>query len=288
MNRLISLLFILIFAFQLTAGDNLHTLWKVEGKQNIVYLMGSIHLLTKDTYPLEAALEKVYDNSRVLVFEINLDSAKSAGAQKQFIAKGLNPQDITLKSQLSDSAYGAAVLLCQAAGLPMENMQHLKPWMFALTITNVKLQQLKFDPHYGIDNHFFNKAKENGKQIHSLESVESQIDLLADLELETAEQMIFQTAEQFATIERDLQKVVKAWQTGNDNFLEKFLINELKKFPVLYDKLMLKRNQNWLPKIAGFLQAEKNHLIIVGSGHLIGEDGLVEMLIRRGFQVEQM
>jgi len=288
MKRLSIFVFILIIVLQLSAKDNLHTLWKVEGKQNTVYLMGSIHLLTKDVYPLEDALEKAYGDSRNIVFEINLDSAKTPAAQMQFMNNGLYQNDITLKSQLSDSAYRAAGELCRAAGLPFENVQKMKPWMLALTITSAKLKQLNFDPQYGIDNYFFNKAKQDQKKISSLETVSSQAALLAGLDLQTAEQMIFQTAEQFDTIEMDLQKVVKSWQTGDEKYLEKFLVNEMQKFPVLYNKLLLERNKKWLVKILGYLQGEENYLVIAGSGHFIGEDGLVKMLQRKGFKPVQL
>ena len=46
-------------------------------------------------------------------------------------------------------------------------------------------------------------------------------------------------------------------------------------------------NRNWLPKIEEFLRGDKNTIVIVGAGHLVGKDGVVELLRKKGLKVTQ-
>jgi len=48
------------------------------------------------------------------------------------------------------------------------------------------------------------------------------------------------------------------------------------------------RNRVWLPKIEELLRGEKTVFVVVGMAHLVGKDGVVESLKKKGFRVEQL
>ena len=48
------------------------------------------------------------------------------------------------------------------------------------------------------------------------------------------------------------------------------------------------RNMKWLPKVESFIGKDENYLVIVGVGHLVGEDGLVKLLKDKGHTVRRM
>ncbi len=52
--------------------------------------------------------------------------------------------------------------------------------------------------------------------------------------------------------------------------------------------LLLKRNQNWLPRILELLKGDRNAMVIVGTGHLVGKGSVVNLLVKRGYSVKQM
>ena len=81
--------------------------------------------------------------------------------------------------------------------------------------------------------------------------------------------------------------MVKSWHQGNLEGLEA-LVETMKTFPLFYEKLLVQRNNNWVPQIEKFLTEEKNVLVIVGAAHLAGEDGLLMLLKDRGHELERM
>src|SRR5438067_8589281 len=66
-------------------------LWKATGKQNAVYLVGSVHMLTKDYYPLSPALDAAFKDSNLLVEEADLGEMLSPDSQFQLLARGMLP-----------------------------------------------------------------------------------------------------------------------------------------------------------------------------------------------------
>ena len=61
-----------------------------------------------------------------------------------------------------------------------------------------------------------------------------------------------------------------------------------KESPALFRKLTTDRNLKWLPQIEKMLQDPKNdYLVVTGALHMVGSDGLVELLRRKGYRVEQ-
>jgi uncharacterized protein YbaP (TraB family) len=85
----------------------------------------------------------------------------------------------------------------------------------------------------------------------------------------------------------ELNTMVEAWRTGDMAFLNAVLAKGFKEFPQLYKPLTVDRNRRWLPQIEQLLRSDKNHMVIVGALHLVGDDGVVELLRKRGYGVTQ-
>jgi uncharacterized protein YbaP (TraB family) len=62
----------------------------------------------------------------------------------------------------------------------------------------------------------------------------------------------------------------------------------MREYPQLYSKLILERNQRWLPQIEAMIKQGDNALIVVGAAHLVGKDGVIQLLKQRGYLVEQL
>ena len=87
--------------------------------------------------------------------------------------------------------------------------------------------------------------------------------------------------------ERAFLHMVKSWHQGNLDGLED-LVETMKTYPLYYKKLLVQRNNNWMPQIEKFLTEKKNVLVIVGAAHLAGEDGLLALLTANGYELERM
>ncbi len=70
--------------------------------------------------------------------------------------------------------------------------------------------------------------------------------------------------------------------------MEETVLKSVGEFPEIQERFINKRNRNWLPQIIGYLQAKEKTMIIVGAGHLVGKEGLVNLLQDKGYKVEQL
>ena len=89
-------------------------------------------------------------------------------------------------------------------------------------------------------------------------------------------------------MEKELAKIVTAWKSGSLDGLDETLNKSYREFPDIYERLVSRRNRNWVGQIDAFLESGKTHVVIVGVGHMPGREGLVELLSKKGYRVEQM
>jgi uncharacterized protein len=261
-------------------------LWKVTSKESAVHLLGSIHLLKKDTYPLNTTIESAFDGSRTLVLEVNLDEMTSEDVRRLILSKGLLADGKTLPQILSKESLLLVKERIETLGLQIEAVQRFKPWLLAMTLAMAKLQQLGYDPEHGIDKYFFDKAKRQNKDILALETAEFQINLLDALSANVQEAALLQTLKELDVMEKEFDAIVQAWKVGDTRKLEDSLLESFKEYPDVYQKIVSERNKNWIPKIEEFLKRRGNTLLVVGAAHLVGPDGVVELLRNKGYVVE--
>lgn len=267
-------------------GGNKSCLWEVSSK-GTVFLLGSIHLLKPDSYQMTTAAKIALDRAKVVVFEVDMESMNSPEFQQLILNKGIfsGPE---VKLNVSLETFYLAKKKIEEMGLSFESFRSFKPWLLMLAITTAKLKELGFDPNHGVDRYFFDKAKYLNKEIISLETVEYQLDRLDGMSIEIQELALVQTLEDLDLIEQEFNEILKAWNQGDIVELERLLLSSFKNFPDVYKRLIKDRNRNWLSRIKQFLKEDGITLIVVGTAHLVGPDGLVQLLIRQGHKVEQL
>ena len=278
-----------IFSFQIDSdAAEKKSLWKIRSKSNVVYLLGSIHYLKPQNYPLAEEMEAAYKDAKKIIFEINLESAEGGRAQQLMALKGIYTDGTTLKDHVAPATYALAEKQLKELGLDIQIFNQFKPWFTALTVLALKLQSMGFDPGKGIDQYFFRKAKKEKKEVDGFETLEYQFGLFDGMPERVQESLLLQALSGGDLTETAVDAVVKAWAAGDLQALETLLLQGLKEFPELYQRLIVERNRAWLPKIESFLSQNENYLVVVGAGHLTGKDGLIEMLKAKGYTVEQL
>lgn len=288
---LINIIFFIIFRCQICSSEN-HSnkvcIWEVKSKTNLCYLLGSIHLLEEENYPLDPVFEKVFNRADILIFEVNLDQVSNLENQSLISRKAKLKSGESIKTWLSEDSYQLLKSEIQSMGLNLNTLEYYKPWYIAIMIGQFKLYEMGFKPQFGIDLYFYHKAKSRNKAVYGLETASFQTELLNQMDAKTQEMLLLQTLEDFMVIKKDLHQIIIAWETGNSHLLEKILLESFHEYPQIYKQLIIKRNQDWLKKIKLYLGKNKNVLIVVGTGHLIGNYGLVNLLKKDGFSVVQL
>jgi uncharacterized protein YbaP (TraB family) len=264
-----------------------HTLWKIQGQQNAVYLLGSIHLLKQEDYPLAAPLEAAFTNSRIAVFETDIGEMEKPEVVMKLATKGMLPAGQTLKDQLTPEVYLAFSNHIQKTGMPAQLFDSFTPAMAAISLVALEIKKLGLDPEHGLDKHFYGRARDENKTIVPLETLDFQIGLMTEFSKEEGELLMKSTLKDIDKMESEFGELLKAWHTGDSEKLEKMLNEAMEEAPVIYKRLLTDRNRRWLTKIEELAHGKDNAIVIVGAGHLVGTNGVMELLKKKGYKVAQ-
>ena len=262
-------------------------LWKASGKQGVVYLVGSVHMLTKDYYPLSPALDSAFKDSDLLVEEADLAEMLSPNAQLQMLTRGMLPSSQSLDKVVSASTLALLNKRLAGLGLPIEALLRFKPWMLAMTLEALEWQKAGFDPELGLDKHFYDRAQTDGKAVQGLETLDYQVSRFDEMPMDQQDKMLAETLKDLDTETASVNKLADAWQAGDSPAVERIVLEDLKQDPQMYQRLLVERNRNWLPKLEALFARRGHAFVVVGAAHLVGPDGLLAMLKAKGYSVEQ-
>lgn len=268
------------------AGRNF--LWKATGKQTAIYLLGSVHLLSKDYYPLNPALDAAFKDSDLLVEEVDLGAMLEPESQLRLLTKGLLPAGQSLDKVVSASTFELVSKKLTELGMPIEPLKQFKPWSLALTLMSLSWIGAGFDPNLGLDKHFYDLAREEGRLIQGLETTEFQISRFDEMPMALQDRLLVETLNEMETGMASVTTLANAWKSGDTETIEKIALQDVRKEPEMYQRLLVERNRNWLPKIEALFNRPGRALVVVGAAHLVGPDGLLQMLKARGYVIEQL
>jgi len=262
-------------------------LWKITKGASSVYILGSIHYLRSENYPLKKAILDAFDTSKRLVLEIDLNATSGEAAQRLMLEKALFRDGTTLPENIGAETYQLAAERATQLGIDMRIFNQMKPWFVAINLIAIKLKALQLDPRRGVDQYLASEAKRRGKPTSGLETLEFQIGLLDQLSKQNQEAMLRETVTELDLLDRNIDEIVRSWVDGDEALLAKLLLAGMVEFPEIHQKVLVERNRRWLPEIEKSLEQGSEALIVVGAAHLVGPDGIIEMLKTKGYSVEQ-
>ena len=261
-------------------------LWRVSSDDRSVYLLGSIHFMKEDAYPLGASIEGAFDRAGVVVFETDVDEL--GGAAVSLLAAGTLEGDATLADVVPTELYDEVSRRLDDLGMGIGGFSKMKPWMIALSMTSLELMRADYLGSQGIDAYFSTRAKAAGQPQHGLESVDFQVSLFAEMSDDESAEFLRYTLTELDTVIPLVDELVAAWKIGDSAKIEALLVDGFEAHDALYDRLVTKRNLRWLPLIEELFKGDVDAMVVVGSLHLVGDQGLIELLKAKGYKVEQL
>src|ERR1043166_412946 len=187
-----------VAAFTVSAAGH-SFLWKVSGKGGTVYLVGSVHLLPKDFYPLNPPLEAAYKDSDLLVEEVDLAEMMAPEMQLSLLTRGQLSSSESLDKILSPATMEALKARLDSLGALAGPLMRLRPWLLALMVDSLEWQKQGFDPNFGLDQHFYDQAKEDKKDVKGLETVNDQISIFESMSAQQQDHLLAETLKDLDT-----------------------------------------------------------------------------------------
>ncbi len=286
MKKLIIVLIALVFSTTVYAESSV---WKLNADKGTFYLAGSCHVLRKSDYPLPEEFESAYDNVDQVIFETDLEALVRPDIQFLLMSKGMYAGGETLEKKLSKKAYETLVKFCNDKAIPIALFQSFKPWLLTMTLMAMELEKNGISPKDGLDLYFSNKAKKDGKNTGGLEDIHKHIELVSSLEEDLDGSIIESFIQELEELQVIMDSLIKSWRAGDEAGIDKFLSENMRKeHPKLYKRLLTDRNRDWIPHLEALMDSGKRTLVIVGVGHLVGKDSVIDLLRSRGYKVKKM
>ena len=277
--------FILLFILLALTAHAGSPVWKVSRGNSHFYLGGTIHILGESDYPLPRAFDLAYGKSDILVFETDIQKSRDPKFTETFMARMVYPDNRTLKKLVRPGTFQALKIFTADRNIPVEAMNKFKPGLVLITLTQIEVDRMGVGGT-GVDEFFFSRAVTDGKPRLHLEALEEQVAIFENLGVGNEDKLIAYIIEDLKRLP-DLLPVIKtAWRTGDTPGLDRAILGPLKKdFPGLYQTLFAARNQKWMIQLKRLAKTPGVEFVLVGAGHLAGDQGLLSQLRLQGFSI---
>lgn len=266
-------------------------LWKVSDADNSVYLLGSFHLLKQDDYPLPKEIDAAFEDAESLVFEVDPREMTAPATMATIRKYAAYDAGKSLSTVLPKATHDKLGNLMSLSGGSVQALEQSEPWMVSLSLVLGITNALGFKADLGIDRHLMARAAEAGKPTAGLETIEDQMKAMDSVSHAEQAQGLQEFLDDPKQAIKQLQDMHDWWRAGDVAKLDSDMRAEMaRKSPESYKLLDVDRNNVWLPKVEARLKESKadDTLVVVGTLHLLGDDGLVEKLRAKGYLVERI
>jgi uncharacterized protein YbaP (TraB family) len=168
-------------------------------------------------------------------------------------------------------------------------LEPLRPWLAGLTLSIGPLVKAGYDPASGVESKLKAAARDAGKPIRTLETLEQQIGFFADLPPAVELAFLLSALDEMDSGPAMLDALVAAWSAGDMEALNELMVSEMAAdYPELYQALLVRRNKDWAGQIQTLLGGKGVSVIAVGAAHLVGDESVQAQLLARDIAVERL
>lgn len=258
-------------------------LWVIASPTASVRLLGSVHVVSPDIYPLDPKIESAFQRADTVVLETAMDPASQLQAGQKLASTGTYPDGDTIDLHLDREALALLQQRLRRSGASLDSVRSFRPWFVALLLTLGEMQRLGYHPELGIDIHFAEKAK-GSKRIVAFETIDEQVALFAGMTEGVQESMLKEAMTKLDELGGLMKRTQSLWGAGDAKGIDELVVSPFRKdYPALYQRLFVDRNRKMAAAIEGYLRETGEYLVVVGAGHLVGSEGVLELLRGRGY-----
>ena len=290
-------IFALLMFFCITLGVNAQLLWKVSGNglDKPSYIFGTHHVAPLSMKDSIAGMTEAMNGTSQVYGELVMEDMMKPEMLMKMQQAMMLPTDTTLKSLFTQAQYDSiASVVKENIGMELAMFDKLKPAALNAQLAVVlSVKALKgYNPQEQLDTWFQTQAKQAGKKVGGLETMESQINILYNSQsLKRQAQQLYCSATHIdyginmtrrlaeAYLNQDLDKLLE--------ITEEKMGNACDSTPEEEEALIYGRNANWAKQMPGIMK-QASTLFVVGAGHLPGEHGVLKLLEKQGYTVEAM
>lgn len=275
-------------AAQATTGPGMPQLWTMSDEDTTVHFFGTVHLLRPELEWRSPAFEAAFDAADTVYFEVDMKSEEAqARLMKDFVMRGMYQDGRTLRDTLGAQEEAVVEAAMDSVGVPLDAFNSFEPWMAAMNLSVMKLTADGFDPNAGVETVLEAEAVAAGKSFGYMEDISDQADAF-DLMSEAGQiAFLYEGALLLDESTAMLDTLVDEWADGDVAGIGAMVANPdgVGFSDEAYQRVLVTRNENWIPVIEDILEEPGTAFVAVGAGHLAGPDSVIEMLRAKGYEV---
>ncbi|MFN0275570.1 MAG: TraB/GumN family protein [Chitinophagales bacterium] len=256
-------------------------LWEISGNglANPSYLYGTIHLIDKKDFIIRPFIDSVMLQTEQVAFEIKLDDM--TGLMK-LQALMLLPEGKTLQGMMKPEDYEKLKIYLQdSLNTSIESINNQKP----MVIMQMMAEKMIKGEKESFELHFLMQCIQNQKTILGLETVEQQMGFFDLVPYNEQISWLMEEVNDPGKFDKIFEEMVGAYKTENLEAMAKLMKESSPELMKYEDVFLADRNISWIPKIEEMIKS-KTTFIAVGAGHLPGENGVIELLRKKGYVVK--
>jgi uncharacterized protein YbaP (TraB family) len=282
---MMSIVLVVVLSTWATAESSV---WKARKGNSVIYLGGTFHMLREADFPLPPEFEAAYKASDIMVFETDIDILQDPLTQRTLLKKAMYEDGSTIDKHLSAQAYAELSAYCEANGIPLKAFGRLRPSMLILTLTVMELMKSGVTQQ-GVDRFFYERANDDGKDVEFLETADEQIEYLVSMADGIENEFVIYSIKDMKSVRDRFEPCAQAWRRGDAEKLDALMITELRtRWAKIYRKLFTDRNSTWLSFIDAYQKTSRTEFVLVGVGHLVGPDGILQALRNKGYTIDKL
>ncbi|MEM7253903.1 MAG: TraB/GumN family protein [Pseudomonadota bacterium] len=252
----------------------------------VAYFFGSIHFGRPDFFPFPDPIEVAFANSDTVVVEIDVDNLSPWTLMQKTAEYGLLTPPVKASDFIDPPLWARVVEAAESFSLPVEVIEQQKPWLIVMSLVALALQRRGLDPNTGVEKYFL--ARRAHREVISLESIDSQLQIFDRLGVQSTNSMLAQTLDDIANPDA-VNDLVDAWRFGDDQALVKFSSRFAGPDDIAVRKAIFDdRNTQMTERLASLFKAGGRFFVIVGAGHFVGPANILDQLRERGFDIERV
>ncbi len=264
--------------------DSNTLLWQVSGKnlKNPSYLFGTFHLLCKDDIHFGEQLKTAISRSKEIYMELDMDDPATMLGGMLY----MNMKDGKSLSDLYSPADYARlkIYFSDTLKMPLALLSKAKPF-FLVALLYPKMMNCSTPA--GVEEELMKIAKEQKKEIKGLETIQFQASVFDSIPYEWQAKELIKNIDSFSFYKNEFDKMVSLYKSQQLDSMNVLMIKEDTLSNKYNDLLLVNRNKNWVKQLKKIM-VEEPVFIAVGAGHLMGENGLIELLKKEGYKVEPL
>lgn len=254
-------------------------LWVVKDDDTTIYLFGTVHVLRPGLSWFDEAVKTAFDASDEVVLELVLPD--DATAQAAVMKHAVNTSGTTLTAMLPEDERAAYLQSLTNIGVPPAALDQYQPWFAATNLSIMTLMKAGYDANSGAEKVITAAAKEAGKPVSGLETMDQQLGFFSGLSKDSQIALLTSTVEELPNATKMTDDMVAKWGAGDPQGLGELMNESLRETPELSKVLLADRNARWAEWINTRMAKPGTVFIAVGAGHLAGNDSVQAMLAKR-------